>query len=114
MDATLAWYNAQDQSFFDAAWNGEFKEPGSFEGHIERQRQNKWLNCSHMIGISMRRQRPGGKKMVPEHEEICSVACAVHNMHLLATAMGLASYWSSWFDHFVASPEGVAFQGLSA
>ena len=39
-------------------------------------------------------ERRGGQK-VPELEEIEAVACAVQNMHLTASAAGLAAYWSS-------------------
>ena len=43
------------------------------------------------------RQRPvEGKKQFPEWEETCAVACAVHNMALLATTLKVAGYWSSW------------------
>lgn len=47
---------------------------------------------SHVIAIGMRRQ-PSRK--IPEVEEIEAVACAVQNLHLTATAYGLAGYWSS-------------------
>jgi hypothetical protein len=33
---------------------------------------------------------------VPEWEEMCAVACAVQNLVLQATALGVAGYWSSW------------------
>ena len=39
-------------------------------------------------------ERLGGAK-VPELEEIEAVACAVQNMHITASAAGLAAYWSS-------------------
>ena len=35
----------------------------------------------------------GGK--IPEIEEVAAVACAVQNMHLTASAAGLAAKWSS-------------------
>ncbi|CEG43994.1 nitroreductase [Plasmopara halstedii] len=57
---------------------------------------NKMIyNCqvsSHVIAICMKRQKSG---KIPEWEEMCSVACAVQNMHLVATAHGVAAYWSS-------------------
>jgi nitroreductase len=43
-----------------------------------------------VIAIGMKRQ-PGGK--IPEIEEIEAVACAVQNMHLTASAIGLAAAW---------------------
>ena len=36
---------------------------------------------------------PTGK--IPESEEIAAVACAVQNMHLTASAIGLGGFWSS-------------------
>ncbi|POM81718.1 Hypothetical protein PHPALM_276 [Phytophthora palmivora] len=53
------------------------------------------FNCtasSHVIAICMKRQKSG---KIPEWEEMCSVACAVQNMHLVATAHGIGAYWSS-------------------
>jgi nitroreductase len=44
------------------------------------------------ISIGMARD-PG--ETVPEIEEIAAVACAVQNMHLTATALGLGAKWSS-------------------
>jgi nitroreductase len=51
---------------------------------------------------------PRGK--IPEIEEIAAVACAVQNMHLTATAMGLAAKWSS--PAVCYTPELAAFLGL--
>ncbi len=50
------------------------------------------LQASHIIGIVMQRQKT---EKIPEIEEIESVACAVQNMYLTATAYGLGAYWSS-------------------
>ena len=44
------------------------------------------------VAIGMYRQRSG---KIPETEEIAAVACGVQNLHLLATALGLAGSWSS-------------------
>lgn len=46
------------------------------------------------VVISIGMARKGGAK-IPEVEEIEAVACAVQNMHLTASAAGLAAYWSS-------------------
>jgi nitroreductase len=48
--------------------------------------------ASHVIAICMKR---GNKPNIPVVEEIASVACAVQNMWLSATARGLACYWGS-------------------
>ena len=45
-----------------------------------------------VIAIGMKRQQSG---KIPEIEEIEAVACAVQNMHLSASAMGMAAFWSS-------------------
>lgn len=45
-----------------------------------------------VIAIGMDRD-PNGK--IPEIEEIEAVACAVQNMHLTASAIGMAAFWSS-------------------
>lgn len=49
-------------------------------------------NSSHLIVIGMKRQESA---KIPEIEEIEAVACAVQNLHLTATAFGVAGYWSS-------------------
>lgn len=46
-----------------------------------------------VIAVGMKRQEPAGK--IPEIEEIEAVACAVQNMHLTASALGMAAFWSS-------------------
>jgi len=53
---------------------------------------NKPLLSSHIISIGMKRDE---KECVPEVEEIASVACAVQNMYLTATAYGVGCYWGS-------------------
>jgi nitroreductase len=45
-----------------------------------------------IIAVGMKRQE-GGK--IPEIEEIEAVACAVHNMHLTASAVGMAAFWAT-------------------
>ncbi len=45
-----------------------------------------------VIAIGMKRQ---AIEKIPEVEEIEAVACAVHNMHLTASALGMAGFWSS-------------------
>lgn len=47
---------------------------------------------SHLIVIAMKRQ---ASCKIPEIEEVEAVACAVQNLHLTATAHGVAGYWSS-------------------
>lgn len=47
---------------------------------------------SHVIAIAMKR---GDKPNIPEMEEIAAVSCAVQNMWLGATAMGICAYWGT-------------------
>ncbi|MEP3481840.1 MAG: nitroreductase [Fuerstiella sp.] len=47
---------------------------------------------SHLIVIAMKRQESGKISRV---DEVAAVACAVQNLHLMATACGAAGYWSS-------------------
>lgn len=49
---------------------------------------------AYLICIGMKRQA-NPDKLMPEWEEISAVACAVQNMHLLATSLNVQGYWSS-------------------
>jgi len=50
------------------------------------------LKAPVTIAIAMKRQ---DIEKIPEIEEIEAVACAVHNMHLTASALGLAAFWGT-------------------
>lgn len=65
------------------------------------------LKASAVIAICLKRDP---KERVPEIEEVCSVACAVQNMHLTATAYGLGAYWST--GGLTNKPEIKPFLGL--
>ncbi len=52
----------------------------------------KPLQSACVIAIGMQRDP---KESVPEWEAIASVACAVQNMWLTASAYGIGAYWSS-------------------
>ena len=45
-----------------------------------------------VVAIGMKRQEI---EKIPEIEELAAVACAVQNMHLTASALGMAGFWSS-------------------
>ncbi len=53
---------------------------------------NRPLMSSAVIAVCMERQKT---EKISEQDEICSVACAVQNMHLTCTAYGLAGFWST-------------------
>jgi nitroreductase len=61
-----------------------------------------------VIVICLERQESG---VIPEIEEIEAVACAVQNMHLTASAVGMAAYWSS--PPYVYTDEMKTFLRLS-
>ena len=65
---------------------------GNFdEGKFEKL-ATKPMKASHIIAIGMARDT---KESVPEVEELSSVAMAVQNMYLTATAHGIGCYWGS-------------------
>ncbi|KAJ9522934.1 hypothetical protein QJQ45_023726 [Haematococcus lacustris] len=72
-----------------------------------------WPLVSHYIVICMqpKSSEKSGKKN-PEWEEIAAVSCAVQNLALMATAQGLAGYWSSWQAAARDAPEMAAFLGI--
>jgi hypothetical protein len=78
---------------------------------LRQDRLHRWQPVSHMIAICMARQ-PKPDKLMPLWEELAAVACAVQNMHLMATSLGVAAYWSSWHDTARDSPEMLSFLGL--
>jgi len=53
---------------------------------------NSLKACSHILLIGMKRQEI---QKLPEWEEVAAVASAAQNMQLMATALGVACYWSS-------------------
>lgn len=53
---------------------------------------NQPLLAPVVIALGMARQKI---EKIPEIEEIEAVACAVQNMHLTASALGMAAFWSS-------------------
>lgn len=54
--------------------------------------KNRIARSSAVIVICMHRQ---ADTRVPEHEDLAAVACAVQNMHLTCTAMGIGAFWST-------------------
>jgi len=57
-----------------------------------KKTKKKARKCACVLAICMQRDP---EERIPEWEEICSVACAVQNMWLSATAYGIGAYWSS-------------------
>lgn len=78
---------------------GEFlgKTYADFAGeNVNAKKQERMVArasmASAVIAVGM---TPDPKGRIPEVEEVAAVACAVQNMHLTATAHGLAFFWSS-------------------
>ena len=61
-----------------------------------------------VVAIAMKRQEI---EKIPEIEEVEAVACSVHNMHLTASALGMAAFWST--PPLVYSDEMRQWLGLS-
>jgi nitroreductase len=81
--------------------NGDFKD-----ATFKKLEENP-LKASHIIAISMKRDL---KANLPVMEEIASVAMAVQNMYLTASAHGLAAYWGTGGPTFY--PEAKPYFGL--
>lgn len=66
------------------------------EEKFQQQKFDRLLNVPQQsgcaIGIGMHRDEA---ERLPEDEEVITVACAVQNMQLMATAYGLGTFWSS-------------------
>ena len=80
---------------------------GNFDETKFNKLANKPLLASHIIAIGMKRDP---KASVPEVEEVASVAAAVQNMYLTATAHGIGCYWGS--GGVTYKPEANEFFGL--
>jgi len=69
----------------------EFAGENVNERKVERM-QIRPMKSSAVIAVGI---SPDPKGKIPEIEEIEAAACAVQNMHLTATAAGLAFFWST-------------------
>jgi len=66
--------------------------PGEFRQDKFDKLSSNVLNAPVVIAIGMARQR---SEKIPETDEIAAVACAVQNMHLTASALGMAAFWGT-------------------
>lgn len=67
-------------------------ESDKFDENKFNKLATKPLKASHIISIGMKRCE---RENIPEIEEVEAVACAVQNMYLTATALGIGCYWGS-------------------
>ena len=65
---------------------------GNFDTENFEKLATKPMLASHIIAIGLKRDP---RKSVPVIEEVASVAAAVQNMYLTATAHGIGCYWGS-------------------
>ena len=66
--------------------------PADFVEGIYSNLYNQGNKVSHVILVSMKR---GNLPKIPVREETEAVACAIQNILLGATALGIASFWST-------------------
>lgn len=76
----------------DAAIYKSITKPEAFSEKKFQKKINAKLQSSVVIVICMKRQE---SKKIPLEEEQMAVACAVQNMHLLGSALGLGCCWLS-------------------
>lgn len=67
---------------------------------LRRKQAKDWPKVHCYIAICLKRHQE-----VPEWEEIAAVACAVQNMALVGSSMGVHGYWSSWQPAARDAPE---------
>lgn len=75
---------------------------------MERKAGKDWKSVSCYIALCVKRH----PEQLPEWEETAALACAVQNMWLAATAVGVNGYWSSWQEPARTAPEMLEFLGL--
>jgi nitroreductase len=76
----------------DAAIYKSITPPNAFKQKKHDKKINSKLAASYVICICMKRQ---DSKKIPLQEEYMAVACAVQNMHLVGSALGLGCCWLS-------------------
>lgn len=79
-------------SFMSDLYRQVSNADGTFDKAKYQKLKTKPLLASHIISIGMKRDE---QERLPEVEEIEAVACAVQNMYLTATALGIGCYWGS-------------------
>jgi nitroreductase len=90
---------------FHAETYKKITPPEDFSEMKYNKLKTRPLMASAVIAVCMERN-----PKVPEIEEIEAVACAVQNMHLIATAYGLGAYWGT--GGLTYHPEMKKFLGL--
>lgn len=76
---------------------------------LTKKKASDWQKVHCYIALCVKRH----PDQLPEWEELAAVACAVQNMSLMATATGVAGYWSSWQEAAREAAEMKEFLGLA-
>jgi nitroreductase len=80
---------------FAEAYRIEAGEENFRQSTFEAQRERVW-SAPVWISIGMEPAlRPDGTLLMTAEDEVMAVACAVQNLHLVASAQGLAGMWLS-------------------
>lgn len=77
---------------FQAGRYKHITPPEQYSENKFEKLKNKPLKCSHIIAVCMKRDE---KESVPEVEELAAVACAIQNMLLVASSLGVGCYLST-------------------
>lgn len=97
---------------FGEAYRQDFTGDRYQESALENYRERAWKAPVWIsIGVSPT-VKPDGSFLISEEEEAIAVGCAVQNLHLVASALGLAGMWNSKFP--LTHPHVAALCGLEA
>lgn len=104
----------EDLGNYIANWYKETMPSGKFLEKKYKKLYDNPTKSACVIAICMQRDK---EERVPEWEEVAAVACAVQNMHLTCTELGIGAYWSSTkaiisADEFLNLTEGERCLGL--
>ncbi len=82
------WYTNMSASLPEEAMEKFRKKYSALSGIWPRK-------LSYLVLICLKRGGVKPEKRLPEWEELCAVAMAVQNFHLMASSLGLGVFWSS-------------------
>jgi nitroreductase len=98
---------------FAEAYRQDAAEKGNFQQTAFDNYRDRTLNVPVWISLGLAPAlRPDGALKMPEWEEMIAVGCAVQNLHLAASALGLGGKWTSNFT--ALHPHVAQFVGLEA
>ena len=89
----VARFNAAVFEAQKAVMGGGSEAFKKWQAKQERKAKDK-AKVAFLVAIGMKR-KAHPEKIMPEWEELAATSCAVQNLHLMATSLGVAGYWSS-------------------